>query len=106
MIPNKMPPQKAKDPKVVQELFKIVNSKIDEIKMLKYLLKENQEDDRILKALIHSNKVMIEDILREAGYMLPQSKNSHDFLEDIKANGDDTAKDIAAKLLDKIEVNE
>ena len=106
MIPNKMPPQKAKDPKVVQELFKIVNSKIDEIKMLKYLLKENQEDDRILKALIHSNKVMIEDILREAGYMLPQSKNSHDFLENIKANGDDTAKDIATKLLDKIEVNE
>lgn len=106
MIPNKMPPQKPKDPKVVQELFKIVDSKIDEIKILKNLLKENQEDDRILKALIHSNKVMIEDILREAGYMLPQSKNSHDFLEDIKANGDDTAKDIATKLLDKIEVNE
>ena len=74
--------------------------------MLKYLLKNNQEDDRFLKALIHSNKVMIEDILREAGYMLPQSKNSHDFLEDIKANGDDTAKDIANKLLDKIETNE
>ena len=37
MIPNKMPPQKAKDPKVVQELVKIVKSKIDEIKILKNL---------------------------------------------------------------------
>lgn len=35
---------------------------------------------------------MIEDILREDGYMLLQSKNPHNFLKDIKENGDDTVK--------------
>lgn len=106
MLPNKMPPQKQKNEQVVNELFKIVDSKIDEIKMLKSLLSQNKEDERLLKALIHSNKVMIEDILREAGYMLPQSKNTNKLLNDIKQNGDKKTKEIASRLLDKIEVNE
>ena len=106
MVPNKMPKQQPKNQVVISELFKIVNSKIEQNKILKNLLKENKEDSRLLKSLIHSNKVMMEDIIREAGYMLPQSKNTHQFLEDIKANGDETSKKIAQTLLDKIEINE
>ncbi len=106
MVPNKMPKQQPKNQVVISELFKIVNSKIEQNKILKSLLKENKEDSRLLKSLIHSNKVMVEDIIREAGYMLPQSKNTHQFLEDIKANGDETSKKIAQTLLDKIEINE
>ena len=106
MVPNKMPKQQPKNQVVISELFKIVNSKIEQNKILKSLLKENKEDRRLLKSLIHSNKVMVEDIIREAGYMLPQSKNTHQFLEDIKANGDETSKKIAQTLLDKIEINE
>lgn len=106
MLPNKMPKQMTKNQNVVSELFKIVNNKIEENKMLKNLLKENKEDERFLKALIHSNKVMIEDIIREAGYMLPQSKNTHELLEKIKTNGDETSKKLAENLLEKIEVNE
>ena len=49
---------------------------------------------------------MIEDILREAGYMLPQSKNTNKLLNDIKQNGDKKTKEIASRLLEKIEVNE
>ena len=106
MIPNVMPKQQPKNPSVINQIFKVVDSKIDEIKILNHLLKENKEDGRLIKTLIHSNKVMIEDLLREAGYMLPQSKNTHEFLEKIKANGDETAKEIVQKLLDKIEINE
>ena len=106
MVPNKMPKQQPKNQVVISELFKIVNSKIEQNKILKSLLKENKEDSRLLKSLIHSNKVMVEDIIREAGYMLPQSKNTHQFLEDIKVNGDETSKKIAQTLLDKIEINE
>lgn len=106
MLPNRMPTQQKKTPQVTNELFKIVNSKIDEIKILKHLLREDQENEKLLRALIHSNKVMIEDILREAGYMLPQSKNTYNLLNDIKENGDSTSKDIASKLLDKIAINE
>ena len=106
IIPNKMPPQQPKNEKVITELFKIANQKITEIKILKQMLNDNKEDEKLLKALIHSNKVMIEDILREAGYMLPQSKNTNKLLNDIKQNGDKKTKEIASRLLDKIEVNE
>lgn len=106
MLPNIMPKQQPKNNKVVAELFKIINNKINEIQILKQLLKENKEDERFIKALIHSNKVMIEDIVREAGYMLPQSKNSYDLLEKIKVSGDETSKEIASKLLEKIKPNE
>ena len=106
MLPNKMPPAQPKNLTVISELFKIVNNKIEVNRILKKLLKENKEDERVLKTLIHSNKVMIEDLIREAGYMLPQSKNTHEVLEKIKANGDEIAKEIVQKLLDKIEINE
>lgn len=103
MIPNKMPAQQKKDNKVVNELFKVAESKIEEIKMLNYLL-ENNPDNRLIKALIHSNKVILEDLMREAGYMLPQSKNTHNLLIKLKNNPD--IKDKVEKLLDKLEVNE
>lgn len=105
MIPNVMPKQQPKNPSVINQIFKVVDSKIDEIKILNHLLKENKEDERLIKTLIHSNKVMIEDLLREAGYMLPQSKNTHEFLKLIKETGGSSAH-IAQELLDKIKVNE
>ncbi len=105
MIPNVMPKQQPKNPSVINQIFKVVDSKIDEIKILNHLLKENKEDGRLIKTLIHSNKVMIEDLLREAGYMLPQSQNTHEFLKLIKETGGSSAH-IAQELLDKIKVNE
>ena len=105
MLPNKMPPQKQKNKQVIKAMFKIVNNKIEEIQMLRYLLNEHKENEKLIKALIHSNKVMIEDILRESGYMLPQSKNVNHLLNQIKQNND-SSKIVAAKLLDRIEMNE
>ena len=105
MIPNTLPRQQFKNDEVIKEIFDIVNNKIEQNQILKGLLGESK-DNRVLKALMHSNKVMIEDLLREAGYMLPQSKNTHDFLKDISQNGDKAAQDLANKLLDKIVVNE
>lgn len=105
MLPNKMPPQKQKNKQVINAMFKIVNNKIEEIQMLHYLLNEHKENEKLIKALIHSNKVMIEDILRESGYMLPQSKNVNHLLNQIKQNND-SSKIVAAKLLDRIEMNE
>ena len=89
-------------------LFKVVRSKIEELRTLNYLL-ENTNDDKeklLLKALIHSNKVMVEDIMREAGYMLPQSTNSNKFLNYLLNKEDDLDKTIINKLLEKLEVND
>ena len=106
MIPNKMPKPQPKNKKVISEMFKIANSKIEQNQILKNLLNENKEDEKLLKALIHSNKVIIEDIIRESGYMIPQNKNTNKLLKDIQKNGDNSSKEYATNLLNKINFNE
>ncbi len=106
MIPNKMPKPQPKNEKVISEMFKIANSKIEQNQILKNLLNENKEDEKLLKALIHSNKVIIEDIIRESGYMIPQNKNTNKLLKDIQKNGDNSSKEYATNLLNKINFNE
>ena len=93
---------------VVNQLFKIADSKIEEIKTLLYLLENAKLDDekRFLKALIHSNKVMVEDIMREAGYMLPQSSNTNQLLNYFLQQENDLDKEIIKKLISKLEVND
>ena len=107
MLPRVYPKQKVKDERVVRELFKLADSKIEQIKTLKYLMSKSSNDDekRLYKALIHSNKVMVEDLFREAGYMLPQSSNTNKFLISLKGKDEDIDK-ITSKLLDKLEVND
>ena len=55
---------------------------------------------RLYKALIQSNKVIVEDIFREAGYMLPQSSNTNKLLISLK--GKDEEMD---KIIDNYYVN-
>ena len=107
MLPRVYPKQKEKDKQVIRELFRLADSKIEQIKTLKYLMNRASNDDekRLYKALIHSNKVIVEDIFREAGYMLPQSSNTNKLLCSLK-NKDHVNADIIDKLLEKIEVND
>ena len=108
MLPRVYPKQKVKDERVVRELFKLADSKIEQIKTLKYLMSKSSNDDekRLYKALIHSNKVIIEDLMRESGYMLPQSKYTFDLLTKLSKLSDESLKDLALGLLDKINFNE
>ena len=104
MLPNKMPAQQVKQQEVIQALFEVANQKIEEIKILKYLLEQaTDEDKKLYQACIHSNKVVIEDLMREAGYMLPQSKNTNQFLQRLRQKGPTK---IVDQLLDKLTVND
>ena len=107
MLPRVYPKQKVKDERVIKELFRLADSKIEQIKTLKYLISKSSSEDekRLYKALIHSNKVMVEDMMREAGFMLPQSSNTNKLLISLK--GKDIYMDkVIDKLLDKLEVND
>ena len=108
MVPNKMPPQQKKEKAVVNQLFKIADNKIEEIKILSYLLENSktEEEKRFFNALIHSNKVMVEDIMREAGYMLPQSSNTNQLLNYLLHQENDLDKEIIKKLIHQLEVND
>ena len=107
MLPRVYPKQKVKDKIVISELFKLADSKIDQIKTLKYLISKSSDDDekRFYKALIHSNKVMVEDMMREAGFMLPQSSNTNKLLISLKGKDEEIDK-VINKLLEKLEAND
>ena len=51
-----------------------------------------------------SNRLIVEDLYREAGYMLPQSKNTKEFLEELLEK-DNTNKEDIKKLLELLEFN-
>ena len=107
MLPRVYPKQKVKDKRVISELFKLADSKIEQIKVLKNMINNSSNDDekRLYKALIHSNKVMVEDMMREAGFMLPQSSNTNKLLLSLKGKDEEIDK-VINKLLDKLEVND
>ena len=42
--------------------------------------------NRLMTAFAKSNRLVAEDLLREAGFMLPQSANTHNLLKDLIAN--------------------
>ena len=107
MLPRVYPKQKVKDKRVISELFKLADSKIEQIKTLKYLISKSSDDDekRLYKAFIHSNKVMVEDMMREAGFMLPQSSNTNKLLISLKGSDEEIDK-VINKLLEKLEVND
>ena len=105
MIPNEMPKIQPKDKNVVDQLFINTNNKIKEIRILKYLLTKatNEEEKKLIKALLHSNRVIIEDLMREAEFMIPQSKKSYALLKLLSKDGQ--VKDKVNRLLDNIKFN-
>ena len=63
---------------------------------------------RLLKAVERSARLVQEDLHRESGYMLPQSKNAHDLLKQLLENPPtpEFPKEAAQALLEKLPQNE
>ena len=62
----------------------------------------------LLEAVARSNRLMAEDILREAGYMLPQSANAHKLLQSLVDDppAPDFPVEAARELLELLPCNE
>lgn len=110
MVPVEYPPQQPKDDTVTALLNTLAESKAEQEKAALQLAREAENDNeyRLFMALAKSNRLMNEDILREAGYMLPQSANSHILLEELKnaPPSSEFPSDAADKLLELIPCNE
>ena len=110
MVPLDLPPQQKKEAEVVEALNGVIKNKAKAEKIAKNLAKNAKSEGfyKLMKAFERSNRLMAEDLVREAGYMLPQSKNTHDFLESMieKPPTSDFPKDVALKLLKKLPCNE
>ena len=78
MMPRELPPQQPKEDKVVEALRALVQSKAEAENIAAQL------PGPLLKAVAKSSRLIAEDLCREAGFMLPRSANTKEFLELIK----------------------
>ena len=77
MVPKQMPPQQAKEDRVVEVLRGLIQSKARAETIAAQL------SDALSAAVERSSRLMAEDLCREAGFMLPQSENTRVLLEQL-----------------------
>ena len=106
MVPYKYPKQQNKDELVVEKLRRVISSKVEQEQIAHYIFENsNDEKEKLLaKILMKSNRLITEDLYREAGYMLPQSNNTKLFLEELLEK-DNTNKEDIKKLLELLDFN-
>ena len=110
MVPVEYPAQQKKKKEVVNTLNKLSKSKVEQEKIAKQIANNTDKPGfkKLMTAISKSNRLMAEDIIRESGYMLPQSSNDNKILNEIKNNAkfeNIPSKEIE-KLLNKIKVND
>ena len=106
LVPVEMPlPQTKADPSA-NTLKGIAASKTLTEQAARQIAEQTGSDTlaRLMKAVGCSSRLMAEDLLREAGYMLPQSENIRQMLEALVANppAADFPVETAQKLLNRI----
>ena len=101
MVPFDYPLQQPKTTELVNAMNALIRSKSQQESIASGL------PGKLAKAIEKSNRIMAEDIIREAGYMLPQSQNSLDFLQSLldKEQAEDFPYETVQKLLDKFKIN-
>ena len=110
MVPEEYPMQQPKTDSVRGTLNALAQSKADGEKTALQVAEGTESDGlhRLMKAVAKSERLIAEDVLREAGFMLPQSNNTHELLEELIANpmSPDFPVDVAKKLFKMIPNNE
>ena len=74
LVPREYPPQQKKAEQVIATLRQLVSSKTEQEQTAMDL------PGTLAVAIAKSNRIMAEDLIREAGYMLPQSGNANEVL--------------------------
>ncbi len=110
MVPVAYPPQQKKDKNVISALNEMADSKADGEKIARQIAQNTDKDGlfRLMRAVERAERLVAEDIMREAGYMLPQSANAHAILEELIKNppSPDFPLKATEKLLNLISVND
>ena len=94
LVPREYPPQQKKADEVAAALRSLARSKAEQESIAAAL------PGPLAKAVEASNRIMAEDLLREAGYMLPQSGNTRRLLEEMLADAGEP--DFPAEAVQKL----
>ena len=104
LVPEGYPQQQEKKDAVLTAMRKLSTSKAAQEQLFMQLEKTAPSEParRLAKAMRRSCRIMAEDILRESGYMLPQSENVQALLKsELETVKDEVfPKDAAKKLLE------
>lgn len=97
ILPDEYPNQQDKNDAVISALLTLAQSKAAQEQTADSIAKatDNAIAVQLAQALSMSNRVMAEDLLRESGYMLPQSDNSKEFLQSLLDNDQPTGFPVA-----------
>lgn len=100
---DEFPPQQEKTTAVQSSLRSLSDSKTQQEQIASAIAETSDSPvmRQLAKAIKMSNRLMAEDLIREAGYMLPQSQRTLDFLKSLlqKSQPDDFPKDVVEKLI-------
>ncbi|MDO5602969.1 MAG: 4Fe-4S binding protein [Oscillospiraceae bacterium] len=99
---NSLPPQQPKSGGVTAALRALAQSKARQEAAARALAATAKDPvlRQLAQAVERSNRLMAEDLLREAGYMLPQSGSAHALLQDMLQDaGPDFPAEAAKELL-------
>lgn len=102
MMPTDLPPQQKHSLPVETAMKALFASKSEQEAMASAL------PGKLAAAIQKSNRIMAEDLIREAGFMLPQSGTANAFLEKLlkEQTGDDFPVDAVKSLLQSLKCNE
>lgn len=110
MVPAEYPPQQKKTEAVTGPSFALAEGKAWQEKIALQLAETAETDGlyRLMTAFAKSVRLVNEDLLRESGYMLPQSVNARQLLKELVKNppSDDFPAEAAEELLKLIPCNE
>ncbi|MEG1876953.1 MAG: 4Fe-4S binding protein [Lachnospiraceae bacterium] len=110
MVPAEYPPQQEKSTNVAQTLRALAKSKVTQEQIARQIAADttNAVLRQLADAMVKSNRLMAEDILRESGYMLPQSNQTHVFLQSLLENNkeSDFPVEIVKQLLEMLPNND
>ncbi len=109
MVPKEYPPQQKKSNAMVNELFELVRSKTTQEKAAMQIasVTKNPVKRQLAKAIAKSNRIMAEDVIREAGFMIPQSAKVNQLLTSLlEEPAEDFPVEVVERLLELIKPNE
>ena len=110
MVPEEYPPQQPKTDKVRAVLNALAQSKADGEKTALQVAGTAASEGlfKLMTAIAKSERLLAEDLIRESGFMLPQSGNAHELLEKLISDPPtpDFPVETAKKILDLIPNND
>ena len=102
LLPDKYPDQQPKTATVIATQRELIQSKVQQEMIASEIAKsaDSAVTRQFADAIAKSNRITAEDLARESGYMLPQSEEAYELIEEVLKNAaPDFPKDAAEKLL-------